>query len=849
MSLETLARSSACFITVSLLIAANVARGDAPPTISETVFSAPILDIKWIGPEKQVVILQTQDGLIHRSTDGGKVWKQITRQIGGPALRVSSIVLSPANKKVLAAISTNHEHYVTEDAGVTWRVMMIPPGKTKAMWFHDTRPTWALFSSWTHSCKWVHGAPRMKGEAEDGGHCNHELYATKDLGRTFVKIAGHVLQFDWGDAPHEDRIYFTHFKNKDVPQPRFDHWMADVSFAYTDHHVDDDWTAITNVISGGNKFVVSHGYIIVATVLDKKLGLMVSKDAGSTFKHAIMPRHLKEASYIVLDTSEASVVLHVNHGHGIGHIYASDIDGVHYTLSLANNVRGHSDCAFERVMNLRGIYLANVRDPAPSDFAAAPGLPTLAPVSEETEDHLGQLFTKTQADRAVRTLSESSMRDKIARRLRMRDEHDRRLGNASERVLADANIRTVISFDRGGAWSYVKPPKKDSLGDAIDCPPDKCWLHMHDITEFRTGKFVPFYSYTNAVGIIMGTGNVGPYLTHDPQHTNTYLSRDGGLSWSEAHKGDFIYEFGNHGGLLIMANWLRETTLAFYSTNQGYSWKSVKFSDQPMNVSNILTELTAMSTKFVVFGLRGRQGVLYHLDFAATGTRLCKGLNAADTEASDYETWTPSDGKSEDRCLLGRQRIYRRRKQRAECLNSKDLDWPKDVKNCTCTDEDFECESGFVRSVESMKCLPEHPSDFYEDEEGNKGVCGDKDWHDMDAYRKVAGGSCTNGWSPEKFRLPCGALRNQAELLKGLGQHRKSRWFSWPLFVKGLVVLAGLVVVCCLSRSERVRNCLYGVRMKLTGQRDYSHSASQPPSAVNDPTNIGVPNKEMQVMP
>lgn len=34
---------------------------------------------------------------------------------------------------------------------------------------------------------------------------------------------------------------------------------------------------------------------------------------------------------------------------------------------------------------------------------------------------------------------------------------------------------------------------------------------------------------------------------------NTYLSRDGGLSWVEIKKGSYIYEISNHGGLIVMS--------------------------------------------------------------------------------------------------------------------------------------------------------------------------------------------------------------------------------------------------------------------------------------------------------
>ncbi len=35
---------------------------------------------------------------------------------------------------------------------------------------------------------------------------------------------------------------------------------------------------------------------------------------------------------------------------------------------------------------------------------------------------------------------------------------------------------------------------------------------------------------------------------------NTYLSRDSGLTWQELIKGSHLYEIGDHGGLLVLAD-------------------------------------------------------------------------------------------------------------------------------------------------------------------------------------------------------------------------------------------------------------------------------------------------------
>ena len=52
----------------------------------------------------------------------------------------------------------------------------------------------------------------------------------------------------------------------------------------------------------------------------------------------------------------------------------------------------------------------------------------------------------------------------------------------------------------------------------------------------------------------MAIGNVGEELERiKNDRINTYFSRDGGLTWAEVHKGSHIYEFGDHGGLIVMA--------------------------------------------------------------------------------------------------------------------------------------------------------------------------------------------------------------------------------------------------------------------------------------------------------
>ena len=56
-----------------------------------------------------------------------------------------------------------------------------------------------------------------------------------------------------------------------------------------------------------------------------------------------------------------------------------------------------------------------------------------------------------------------------------------------------------------------------------------------------------------------------------------------------------IYEFGNHGAVLVMADILAETDAIIYSLDEGNSWKTIHLSSK-MNVPDSLSELLRNQT-------------------------------------------------------------------------------------------------------------------------------------------------------------------------------------------------------------------------------------------------------------
>ena len=60
-------------------------------------------------------------------------------------------------------------------------------------------------------------------------------------------------------------------------------------------------------------------------------------------------------------------------------------------------------------------------------------------------------------------------------------------------------VRTVMTLDNGGEWSYISPPETDLSGIPILCEPPGCSLHFHMGTSAfaRLGVYSQVCSYNN----------------------------------------------------------------------------------------------------------------------------------------------------------------------------------------------------------------------------------------------------------------------------------------------------------------------------------------------------------------
>jgi hypothetical protein len=720
--------------------------------VNEKIIDSAVQDVLWAGEERSgIVFLLSANSQLFRSSDGGKTW--INQMPRVQALQwgmrgsdeslstVTSMLKSPADALVVFFTGNKGMHFVTKDGGATYSPVSFTEvlGEVK---LHPENSQLILAASLSQRCS----------DNKAGGACFKKLFASRDAGATWKFLQDYVVQFDWAhsmkngmaEALPEEAIIYSAVEAKKGHQS-FGVWDAQVDLFMTV----DMFVTVSKLVERGNRFLFTDKYLAVAQVTPtgNYVSLVLSNDGAKTFREVGMPYKIAQHSYTILDTSEGTVFLHVNHNGDRarwGNVYISNAIGTNFSLSLPYNRRDENGkCDFEKLQSMEGVYVANYYDNA-----------------EELED-ADQHFIAPMGQEASVT------------------------GRKKTKAVIDPVVRTVITFDKGAIWEYLNPPKLRTDGTVLRCPAKgkHCSLHLHGVTDV----FGPFYSTSSAVGLLMATGCVGDRLCFREGTINTYLSRDGGHEWYEVAQGSHIYEFGDHGGLIVMAFDEKPVASILYSWNEGVTWESYDISEIPVLVDNIMIEPGATATRFLVYGTRessngGRIGVVFNVDFSELHTRTCVGVDVPDASESDYETWSPSAGPNQDGCLLGHQVDYVRRKRTAACFNGEDMERSHIVKNCECMETDYECDVGYARDISDRECkrdmrvevdpaslvpFPCPPGETYQVTTG---------------YRRVSGDTCVGGVQHPTITRYCPDTQ----------WHQKMPPSRWLLILLGLGLLVGI---------------------------------------------------------
>lgn len=149
----------------------------------------------------------------------------------------------------------------------------------------------------------------------------------------------------------------------------------------------------------------------------------------------------------------------------------------------------------------------------------------------------------------------------------------------------------------------------------------------------------------------------------------------------------------------------------------------------------------------------GTKAFLTYLDFSYLHKRQCTGADSPGSSKSDYELWTPNDGRhgADNKCFLGQQVTYIRRKQDSACYNGEDLERIERREPCSCNEMDYECDYGYSRPITgSGECKldesinPEHWAKQVE--QSKQDSCNEFGYYEVtQGYRKIPDDICTGG--------------------------------------------------------------------------------------------------------
>jgi len=723
------------------------------------VFESPLVDIQWASPH--IVYFLSADGIVYRSQDSGRQWEEQNSKMDLSGVKVHAIRISPVDKHYIFFVGSNGHHAMTTDMGNTYVGLTHPLTDVK---LHPVLPEWILGLVPSIKC----GRPAHDADPHEDStsmenlrnNCYKQLYYSSDFGRSWRHLYDYVAQFDWA-RPLADKeaeaekirtaqttfrrlpkqrhtspvaeiknrklksntaIYATVQRNKAGDQI-FGRWSKEYDFVLTKDLFETEPEVL---VTYGNRFLFGKDDFLFVAAVDPMhehlVQLMVSKQHSleREFDVAVLPVDLAEHSYTILDSSEGMVFLHVNHNPVhlqslTGHVYTSDSTGTQYSLSLPYQRRAaNGRCDFVKIEALEGIFLANYID-------VEKGHANDLAIHQEATSEMG-----------------------------LGDAHQS--GGINHQT--EAHIQTVITFNKGGEWVQLGLPVTTVTGNAYEC--HECSLHLNGVNE-RHG---PFYSVASAPGIILATGNVGHSLSSAPHAQNTYLSRDGGLTWHEIALGSHIYEIADHGGLIVLVPDSAPTRILKYSWDSGKTWHEYVFSPQFLvQVQNVITEPQSKFLNVIVYGtLEDGRGVTTFVDFSQIHPRHCIGEDAPGTEQSDYELFVPSDQRPEGQCLMGHTSSYVRRKADRACYNTLNVALPTFRTNCACTAADFECDAGYVRASPHGPCVLDEESDVAERVTAADAhrMCKYQSYYRVTkGYRKIPGNTCTGGHQWEAILAPC----------------------------------------------------------------------------------------------
>uniref|UniRef100_A0A8I3N981 VPS10 domain-containing receptor SorCS2 n=1 Tax=Canis lupus familiaris TaxID=9615 RepID=A0A8I3N981_CANLF len=201
----------------------------------------------------------------------------------------------------------------------------------------------------------------------------------------------------------------------------------------------------------------------------------------------------------------------------------------------------------------------------------------------------------------------------------------------------------------------------------------------------------------------------------------------------------------DHGGVIAA---IKDTSIPLkilkFSVDEGLTWSTHNFTSTSVFVDGLLSEPGDETLVMTVFGHISFRSdwELVKVDFRPSFSRQCS--------EDDYGSWDLTDLKG-DRCIMGQQRSFRKRKSTSWCIKGRSFTSALESRVCRCRESDFLCDYGFERSPSSESDANKCFANFWFNPLSPPDDCVlGQTYTSSLGYRKVVSNVCEGGVDPRQ---------------------------------------------------------------------------------------------------
>ncbi|XP_055291161.1 VPS10 domain-containing receptor SorCS2 isoform X1 [Moschus berezovskii] len=317
----------------------------------------------------------------------------------------------------------------------------------------------------------------------------------------------------------------------------------------------------------------------------------------------------------------------------------------------------------------------------------------------------------------------------------------------------NGKVVTLITYNKGRDWDHLRPPSTDMNGKPTNCKPPDCHLHLH--LRWADNPYVSGTVHTkdSAPGLIMGAGNLGSQLVEYKEEM--YITSDCGHTWRQVFEEEHHILYLDHGGVIVA---IKDTSIPLkilkFSVDEGLTWSTHNFTSTSVFVDGLLSEPGDETLVMTVFGHISFRSdwELVKVDFRPWFSRRCG--------EDDYSSWDLANLQG-DRCVMGQQRSFRRRKPASWCVTGRSFTAALTARVCPCRASDFLCDYGFERAPSSESDANKCFANFWFNPLSPPDDCVlGQTYTSSLGYRKLVSNVCEGGVDPRQrpVRLQCPLL-------------------------------------------------------------------------------------------